>query len=98
MAKDRARNPRPKVPGTNLDVQPQDGGINPSAPTTGTEGWGTTSDERRVLSGNDPSHTRAGQMKGNPGDNQTAASQRASDAASTNKTPGNDSDERQAEH
>ena len=87
MKRDAAPNESAKGPGTNPKVHPQDGGINPSAPSVGTEGWGTTSDERRVLSDNHPSETRAGQMKGNPGDNQTEASQRASDAATTNKKP-----------
>jgi hypothetical protein len=85
MSKNAESKAQPNTPGTNPDVNPQDGGINPSAPTVGTEGWGTTSDERRVLSGNDPAHTRAGQMKGNPGDAQTAASQRADESASSNK-------------
>jgi hypothetical protein len=75
----------------NPDAHPQDGGINPSAPTAGTEGWGTTSDERRVLGKNEPSDTRAGQMKGNPGDHMAAASQRAGDAATSNKKPRNES-------
>jgi hypothetical protein len=98
MAKDTAQKTGSKGSGTPLDVQPQDGGINPSAPTTGTEGWGTTSDERRVLGRNEPSDTRAGQMKGNPGDNQTEASQRTSATATTNKKPGSDSGEDQADN
>src|SRR5579863_2411991 len=73
--------------GTNPNVHHQEGAINPSAPTTGTEQWGNTSDERKTRSGSDPQHTRAGQMKGNPGDMQTEASQRTSAAASTNKRP-----------
>jgi predicted small metal-binding protein len=50
------------------------------------------SDEQRVLSSNDPKDTRAGQMKGNPGDHRTEATERASDAATTNQRrddPGN---------
>jgi predicted small metal-binding protein len=78
--------------GTNPDVNSQDGHINPSAPSAGTEGWGMTSDERRVLTSNDPQHTRAGQMKGNPGDHMAAASQRASDKATSNQRP-NESDQ-----
>jgi predicted small metal-binding protein len=34
-------------PGNNPNVQSSDGGINPSAPSTGTAGWGTTRDEKR---------------------------------------------------
>jgi len=78
---------RPDIPGTNPSVNPQTGAINPSAPTVGTEGWGTTRDERRVLGEHDPAATRAGQMKGNPGDSMTAASQRAEQRATTNKHP-----------
>jgi predicted small metal-binding protein len=97
MSENAQSKTKPNTPGTNPEVHPQDGGINPSAPTAGTEGWGTTSDERRVLSGNDPAHTRAGQMKGNPGDNQAHASQRASDAASSNKAVQADVSDHQAE-
>ncbi len=68
------------------------GHINPSAPSAGTEGWGMTSDEQRALGPNDPQHTRTGQMKGNPGDQMTAASQRASDSATTNKRPADNPD------
>jgi len=72
-------------PGTNPDVASHSGGVNPSAPTSGTEQWGNTSDERRVLQMNNPAATRAGQMKGNPGDNQAEGVRRASERASTNK-------------
>ncbi|HUI83332.1 MAG TPA: DUF1059 domain-containing protein [Candidatus Binatia bacterium] len=85
MPKDTAKKETAKnVPGTNPNLHSQQGAINPSAPTTGTEAWGNTSDERRVLSQSDPSATRSGQMKGNPGDSQTSASQRASGAARSN--------------
>lgn len=73
------------IPGTNPNVTSRNGGINPSAPATGTEGWGNTSDERRVLQINDPAGTRAGQMKGNPGDNQAEATRRAGERATSNK-------------
>jgi len=73
------------TPGTNPNVTSRHGGVNPSAPASGTEGWGNTSDERRVLEMNDPAGTRAGQMQGNPGDNQAEAARRASERASTNK-------------
>ena len=75
----------PDTSSTTFDTQPRDGSINPSAPTAGTEGWGQTSDERQVLSDNQPAHTRAGQMKGNPGDHMTAASQREEQRARSNK-------------
>lgn len=85
-----AKNPgTPIGSGTNPSVNPDNGSVNPSAPSVGTEGWGMTSDERRVLSDHDPKHTRAGQMKGNPGDHMTAASNRASEAADSNKMPDN---------
>jgi len=61
---------------TNPSVDPDTGEVNPSAPTVGTEGYGTTSDERRVLAPNHPSATRSGQMKGNPGDDRTTATER----------------------
>lgn len=66
MAKDSERHTTTEVPGTNPNVGSTDGGINPSAPTAGTEGWGTTSDEKAVLSPNNQAAARAGQMKGNP--------------------------------
>ncbi len=90
MPNDKTQKTQPNTPGTNPDVHSREGGINPSAPTVGTEGWGQTSDERRTLSSVDPKDTRAGQMKGNPGDHMTAASQRANEAATTNKTPSGD--------
>ena len=81
-----AKNPgTPIGSGTNSNMNSENGHINPSAPSAGTEGWGMTSDERGVLTSNDPQHTRNGQMKGNPGDHMTTASIRASNAATTNK-------------
>ena len=76
MAKSTDDKLRPDIAGTNPDVQSQNGQINPSAPSVGTEGWGNTADERRVLSSEKPSATRAGQMKGNPGDNKTEGAQK----------------------
>jgi predicted small metal-binding protein len=84
-------------PGMNPDVNTQGRGINPSAPTVGTEGWGQTSDERRVLGDHRLEDTRAGQMKGNPGDEMTAASQREEQRATSNKKPSADSGEDQPE-
>jgi predicted small metal-binding protein len=79
------KNAMPDTPSTNPSVNPQTGAVNPSAPTVGTEQWGNTSDERRVLGQHEPANTRSGQMKGNPGDNMTAASQREEQRATTNK-------------
>ena len=81
MANDQSRDNRAKD--SNLGTHPN--GVNPSAPTAGTEGWGTTPDERRVLTPNEPQNTRDGQMKGNPGDSMRAASQREEASASSNK-------------
>jgi hypothetical protein len=92
MAKDSERQTTTEVPGTNPNVGSTDGGINPSAPTAGTEGWGTTSDEKAVLSPNNQAAARAGQMKGNPGDKQTEAVQRAGEKAETAKTSRADPD------
>jgi len=83
--------------GGNPDANTQVGGINPSAPTAGTEGWGLTSDERRVLGAHDPEDTRAGQMKGNPGDHMAAASQREQHRATSNKKPSGDSASKHAD-
>lgn len=42
-------------PGNNSNVQSSNGGINPSAPSAGTAGWGTTPDEKRKqVSQNNP--------------------------------------------
>ncbi len=89
MAKQNAKN----SPGTNPNLRSRDGGINPSAPATGTAGWGETTDERRAVRTNDPEGTRAGQMQGNPGDDMTAASQRESKRATTNKRPSEGDDQ-----
>ncbi len=83
--------------GTNPNFGSHAGGINPSAPSVGTAGWGTTSDEREVIPTDNPEATRAGQMKGNLGDDMTTASQRASDAATTNKRRSEDAGGNQAD-
>lgn len=87
MPKDERHSSDWKGAGTNPNTHSQGGAINPSAPTSGTEQWGNTADERRTISSSNPEHTRAGQMKGNPGDNRTEAAQRMSAAATTNKKP-----------
>ena len=78
-------NPNKQVKDSNLGTHPD--GIDPSAPSVGTEGWGTTPDEKRVLSPNGPQATRDGQMKGNPGDDMATASERQDSAATSNKRP-----------
>jgi hypothetical protein len=87
MAEDTNQRTQATNSGTDQEARPEPGGINPSAPASGTAGWGTTSDEKEVLSPPNAAATRAGQMKGNPGDNMTEASNRASEAATTNKKP-----------
>jgi predicted small metal-binding protein len=77
-----------KDPNTNLDpqlaanpsVNPKTHAVNPSAPTAGTEGWGNTTDERRVLSGNPPSVSKDGQTSRNAGANQDEFSERTGEA------------------
>jgi predicted small metal-binding protein len=86
-----------RTPDTNPDLSSQAGGINPSAPTAGTEGWGQTSDERRVLGDHNLSDTHAGRMKGNPGDHMAAASQREESRASSNRKPSADSSNEQTD-
>jgi hypothetical protein len=66
MPKSTSKNDTPDVPATNSSVDPQTGTVNPSAPTVGTEQWGNTSDERRVLGHDRPAKTQAGQPKRNP--------------------------------
>jgi predicted small metal-binding protein len=87
MAKDADPKKRQDSGATNTNFASHVDGINPSAPASGTAGWGTAPDEREVLDSDNSAATRAGQMKGNPGDNMTEASNRASEAASTNKKP-----------
>jgi predicted small metal-binding protein len=60
----------------NPSVNPKTHAVNPSAPTTGTEGWGNTADEREALSENPPSISRKGQIPRNAGDNQAQLSGR----------------------
>lgn len=43
---------------SNLGTHPD--GVDPSAPTVGTEGWGSTPDEKRVLTPNAPQNSGAG--------------------------------------
>ena len=85
MPDDKIKHHQQETSSTTFDAQPRDGSIDPSSPTIGTEGWGQTSDEREVLSGNHPRHTHSGHMKGNPGDDMTAASQREEKKAKSNK-------------
>ena len=66
----------------NPSVNPESHTVNPSAPTTGTEGWGNTSDERRALSGTEPEATRPGQIKRDPGTHRAELTRRA-DATAT---------------
>ncbi len=95
MPKSTDKNTLPDMPGTNPSVNPQTGAINPSAPTVGTEQWGNTSDERRVLGELDPADTRAGQMKGNPDDSNPADLSRLTSASahSMNTSHGGSSDQ-----
>lgn len=87
---DKGRNPRSNL-GTHTE------GINPSAPSVGTAGWGNTSDEKGSVAAHTAENTRSGQMKGNPGDNMTEASRRASEAATTNKRPSSGQDNNRAD-
>src|SRR5690242_11819049 len=77
MPKSNDKNMGPSGPGTNPNTQSQGGSVNPSAPSVGTEQWGNTSDERQVLGGGPPAATRAGQLKGNPGDDEARGAQKA---------------------
>lgn len=71
----------------NPSVNPETHAVNPSAPTIGTEGWGTTTDERRTLSGTEPEATQPGQVRRDPGTDQAEPSRRAgAPATSTNVT------------
>ena len=64
-----------KDPNPNLDselaaspsVDPKTHTVNPSAPTTGTEGWGLTADERRTLAVTEPEASQPGQVKRDAG-------------------------------
>lgn len=75
----------------NPSVNPKTHAVNPSAPTTGTEGWGNTTDERQALSENPPSINREGQTSrnvgdNNAGDNQAELSRRTGASAAMNMT------------
>lgn len=88
MANDPNRNLDSEL-AANPSVNPKTHAVNPSAPTTGTEGWGNTSDERQALSENPPSINREGQTSRNVGDNQAELSRRAgATATSMNVTHG----------
>lgn len=58
--KDINPNESPNVPGTNPNTTAEGGGINPSAPTAGTEAYGMTSDERENVGGPNPTHSSPG--------------------------------------
>jgi predicted small metal-binding protein len=74
-----ANDPKPNLDSelaANPSVNPKTHAVNPSAPTTGTEGWGNTTDERRTLSENPPSVSKDGQTSRIVEDNQAELSQR----------------------
>lgn len=48
------------LPGTNPNTMHHDGAINPSAPSVGTEGYGTASDERELIGGSNPTDSELG--------------------------------------
>ncbi len=87
-----ANDPKPKADSglaANPSVDPETHNVNPSAPTVGTEGWGTTSDERRALAGTEPEAVQPGQVKRDPGTDQAEPTRVAgATAASMNVTHG----------
>lgn len=98
MAEKTSKQASPQRSNQNPNFGTHAGGINPAAPSAGTAGWGTTSDERNAIADHDLEATRAGQMKGNPGDDMARASQRASDAATTNKRRSEDDNQADLSH
>ena len=89
MPKSTDTKSKPDNPDMNPSIDPQTGKVNPSAPTVGTEGWGNTSDERRVLDQNPPADIGGEQPKSNPGDGRTAQTRPASGRANrTSKSAG----------
>jgi len=67
VAENPDRNPAPEFNSDNPSVNPETHTVNPSAPTIGTEAWGKTTDERRTLSGTEPTAREPGQVKANRG-------------------------------
>ena len=63
-------------------VNPKTHTVNPSAPTTGTEGWGNATDERQAISENPPSITTDGQTSHVVGGNQAEPPRRTGASAS----------------
>jgi predicted small metal-binding protein len=82
VAKDPTRNLDSEL-AANPSVNPKTHAVNPSAPTTGTEGWGNTADERQALSENPPSLSKDGQTSRNVGTNQAELSGRTSATATS---------------
>jgi predicted small metal-binding protein len=81
-----ANDPKPNLDSdlaANPSVDPKTHTVNPSAPTTGTEGWGNTADERRALSENPPSISKDGQTSRNVQDNQAELSRRTGATATS---------------
>lgn len=75
MANDAKRNLDSEL-AANPSVNPKTHAVNPSAPTTGTEGWGNTADERAALSETPPSISRDGQVPRTVGNNRAELSRR----------------------
>ena len=62
MAKDTGEDGTRGFTTPNPSINPDTHTVNPSSPTTGTEGWGTTADEHRVLGSIEPSVVQPGQF------------------------------------
>ncbi len=94
MANDSKKQVMPNSARTNPSVDPKTGKVNPSAPTTGTEGGGNTADERKTLSDMEPSSAgpinnvqhREPHDDSHLNDNQAAMSRRTTNEGSTNQT------------
>jgi predicted small metal-binding protein len=76
----------PRVPGTDPTTVSGSEGIDPSSPTRGTEGYGSTSDEKRNVG---ESNLPASQQEGIPGDNRRRADD-MSQRSETANTPSGD--------
>ena len=73
----------PDFSNENPSVNPETHSVNPSAPTTGTEGWGNTTDERGALSENPPSISKDGKTSHSVGDNQAEVSPRSAETVTS---------------
>jgi len=83
VANDPTAKPNHELLDANPSVHPDTHTVDPSAPPVGTEGWGLTSDEQRVLSGAEQSAVQPKGVGLDPGTGQAQPTRRSGEDAAS---------------